>query len=312
MPAATPKVARPHLQGIALMVLAMIALATMDGIAKYLTETYSIPQILCVRFWIFLAFALILARPAGVTKAIRSPRPGLQIVRSLMLMVEMATFILAFSLLPLADVHAVAAVTPLIAMALAAMVLGERIGPHRWAAVVIGFAGVLVIIRPGIGVFDKVTLLPLLAAFLWATYQILVRLVGRTDAGETTVLYTAITGLVIFTAIAPFVWTPPDMEGIVLMLVIGLLGSLGHTFLIFALRLAPASALQPFSYVLPVWAAFMGWLIFTEIPDVWTVLGGAMVAAGGLYAFWRERRAKGAESATSQPSTTATSSPSDT
>ena len=132
---------RPAL-GIALMIFALFVLASMDAVAKHLTESLAAPQILVVRFWIFLTFASLIASRRGLKNAVRSKKPKLQIIRTLVLVVEMTMFLVAFSFLPLAEVHAIAAVSPLIVMALAAIFLGERIGPRRWAAVGAGFIGV--------------------------------------------------------------------------------------------------------------------------------------------------------------------------
>lgn len=279
---------RPAL-GIALMVLALFLLATMDAIAKYLTESLATTQILAVRFWIFFLFASVLAGRQGFSRSLRSPRPGLQILRALVLAVEMSAFIYAFSLMPLAEVHAIAAAAPLMVMALAAAFLGEKIGPRRWAAVGVGFVGVLIIIRPGSGVFNPLSLLPLAAAGGWAIYQILLRIVARTDSAITTTWFTAAVGIVCFSSIAPFVWRNPSPEAWILLGVIGVLGSIGHSLLPRAFSLAPASTLQPFAFTMPVWAALLGWFIFDHIPDRWTLIGGGIVIASGLYALWRER-----------------------
>jgi drug/metabolite transporter (DMT)-like permease len=275
--------------GIALMVLAMMLLASMDATAKYLVRDYTIVQILWVRFVIFLAVALALARRRGIRRTFASRRWKLQVVRSLVLLAEAAAFILSFSLLPLADVHAVAAAAPLIATALAVPVLGERVGRHRWAAVAIGLIGVLMIVRPGTGAMDWAAAAPLAAAFLWALYQILVRKVGLTDSVTTTTLYTALVGLVALSLAVPFVWRAPDTDAWLLLGLVGVLGSAGHVVLFKALELAPASALQPFAYMLMVWAAVMGFLVFGYVPDLMTIAGAAVVVAGGLYALHRER-----------------------
>ncbi len=279
---------RPGL-GVLLMTLALFLFATMDAIAKYLTESLDVPQILAVRFWIFFAFALVLAGRRGLRRTGRSARPWLQVVRALVLVAEMSAFIFAFSRMPLADVHAIAAVSPLLVMALAALFLGERIGPRRWAAVGVGFLGVLIIIRPGAGVFDPVSLVALAAAAGWAVYQALLRAVARFDPPETTTLVTAAVGLVCFSAAAPFVWRAPTPEAWLWLCAIGALGAVGHSILPAAFRLAPASALQPFAFTMPVWAAVMGWAVFGDLPDRWTMLGGGVVIASGLYALWRER-----------------------
>jgi drug/metabolite transporter (DMT)-like permease len=275
--------------GIGLMVLALFLLSSMDAIAKHLTETLAVPQILAIRFWIFITFASVLATRRGFGRTVRSARPKLQIIRGVVLVTEMSAFIYAFSIMPLADVHAIASVSPLIVMVLAALFLGERIGPRRWAAVAVGFIGVLIIIRPGGSVFDPFSLIPLGAAFGWAVYQVLLRAVAGQDSVETTTFYTAAVGVVCYTFAASFVWREPSSEAWLWLATIGVLGSIGHFLLPMAYRLAPASTLQPFGYTMPVWAAFLGWLVFSSIPDRWTLIGGGIVIGSGLYALWRER-----------------------
>ena len=282
---------RPGL-AILLVLLAMFLLATMDAIAKHLTESLAIPQILGVRFAIFFCFALMLAAPRGIRVTARSERPKLQILRGLILITEMSCFIYAFSLMPLADVHAIAAVSPLMVMAIAAIFLGERIGHRRWIAVGVGFVGVMIIIRPGGSVFDPISLIPLGAAFGWAVYQALLRIVAAGDSPQTTTLYTAGVGIIAFNLISPFVWSPPDLETWIGLITIGILGSIGHFLLPVAYRLAPASTLQPFAYIMPLWATVMGWLVFNHLPDQWTMIGGSVIIASGLYALYRERIAE--------------------
>ena len=276
--------------GVALMVTALFLLSGMDAIAKHLTETLATPQILAVRFWIFFLFASALAARRGYGRTARSTRPVLQIVRTLVLAAEMSLFVWAFSRMPLADVHAIAAVAPLLTTGLAAVFLGERVGPRRWTAIAFGFLGVLIVIRPGLGVFDPISLAPLAGAFGWAVYQILLRRVAATDSPETTTLYTAAVGLVCFSIAAPFVWRDPSGDAWLWLLAVGVLGSIGHFLLPAAFARAPASTLQPFAFTMPVWAAILGWLVFDHIPDSWTFLGGAIIIASGLYAFRREQQ----------------------
>lgn len=275
--------------GIAIMVLALFLLSSMDAIAKHLTETLATPQILAIRFWIFFVFASAVASRNGLRRAATSRRPGVQALRALILVVEMSAFLYAFSRMPLADVHAIAAVSPLIVMALAALFLGERIGPRRWTAVAMGFVGVMIIIRPGAGVFDPISLVPFFAAFGWALYQVLLRAVAAYDPPETTTLFTAAVGVVCFSAAAPFVWSAPDGAGWAWLAAIGVLGSIGHFLLPVAYRFAPASTLQPFAYTMPLWAGVLGWVVFGDIPDLWTIVGGAVIVASGLYALRRAR-----------------------
>lgn len=277
------------LKGILLMNLAMFLLAGMDGISKTLAPDYSVPQILCVRFLIFCLFALAIARPKSLRAAFCSRHPYLQIARSLIIVVEVGIFILAFRYLPLADAHAIAGIAPLLVTALAVPFLGEKVGLRRWTAIAIGFVGLLVIVRPGIGVFNPAALIPLAGAGLWAVYQILVRKVSDDDAA-TSLLYMAVIGAVVMTLLAPFFWTPPDTTGWLLLGALGVVGSLGHYILILAFRATTATTLQPFHYIVLLWATAIGYLVFDDLPDLWTILGAAIIAGSGLYAFYRERR----------------------
>ncbi len=277
-------------RGIALMVAGMAVLAGLDAVGKLTTETYPVSQVLFLRFALFLAFALVLAgRRGGIRARLRTRHVRLQVFRSFVLALEMWLFVFAISKLTLADVHAVAAASPLIATALAVPILGERVGPWRWAAVAAGFLGTLIVIRPGIGVFDPLTLLPLIAAFGWAYYQILLRRL-REEPPETTLLYTAIVGTAVWSASVPFAWHPPDAEGWALLGAVGVLGIGAHGLMILAAREAPAAVLQPFNYTLLVWATLWGWVGFGAFPDIWTIAGASIVVASGLFTIWREHR----------------------
>ena len=272
------------------MIAAMAMLASLDAVGKFATETYPVSQVLFLRFAMFLVFALVLAnRRGGVRARLRTRHVRLQVFRSFVLALEMWLFVFAISKLALADVHAVAAVSPLIATALAVPILGERVGPRRWAAVAAGFIGALIVIRPGAGVFEPLTLVPLLAAFGWAYYQILLRRL-REEPPETTLLYTAIVGAAVWSASVPFAWHPPDVEGWALLGAVGILGIVTHGLLVLAAREAPAAVLQPFNYTLLVWATLWGWVGFGAFPDSWTIAGGSIVVASGLFAIWRQHR----------------------
>ena len=277
-------------RGILLMLGAMGLLACMDAVSKRLAADYAIPQILWVRYLIFAAFGVAMARRIGLRRALRSSRPFLQLFRSLLLIFEIGVFVLAFTYLPLADVHAIAAASPLIVVALSAPVLGERVGRARWLAVGGGFLGVLLILRPGFQAIGPGLLIAVAAALLWAVYQLLLRLVSRTDRSETTLLWSGLVGALALTAVGPLVWRTPDAAGWAGMTLLGALGAAAHLLLIKALEASPASALQPFTYALLVSAALVGFLAFGEVPDAWTMGGGALVVASGLFAFYSERR----------------------
>lgn len=276
--------------GAILMSASMLGFAAMDAMSKFLVADYPIVQTLWIRYVVYAVFAVLVTRKAGIRRMAVSRRPWLQGARSLLALVEGAVFVLAFAYLPLAETHAVAATSPLIVIALSAPLLRERVGLHRWLAVIAGFVGVLLIIRPG---FEELTwplALPLLGAFLWGLYQIMVRMCARDDAPETTLLWSAFVGLAAVSILAPFYWRAPDLLAGTLMLGIGVLGALSHFALIKALDFAEASAVQPYGYTLLVWAAVLGALVFGDIPALWTVIGGIVVVLSGLYTWDRDRR----------------------
>ena len=288
--------------GIGLVILATLAFAMMDGIGRFLVATYPIGQLLWIRYLVFSLFALWLCR-SDLRQRIRTQRPWMQILRGAILLVEAFLFVASFRYLPLAETHAIASSTPLIVIVLAPIFLKEHVSLEQWLAVLIGFVGTLIIIRPGFAASSWVVVLPLLAAVLFATIQIMARLLGRTDQGTTTLLYSAMVGLVIISSIGPFCWSPVQVRDLALMVVIGLLAATGHYLLILALRHTPASVLQPYTYCLLVWAVAVGFVAFGDIPDAWTLSGGAIVVGSGLYCFHRERSPK---TATHPPRTTNT------
>ena len=240
--------------GAALMCLSMLGFAVMDAMSKFMVQTVPIAQTMFVRYVVYAGFALLIARPKGVLRMARSARPWFQTARSLLALAENAVFVLAFAYLPLADAHAIAATSPLMVIALSAPLLGETVGLHRWLAVSAGFAGVLLIVRPGFAAIDPAMGIALGGAALWAVYQIMVRRLAKSDAPETTLLWSAWVGLAAAALAAPWDWQPLDARGWLFLLGIGLLGSLSHYGLIRALDAADASAMQPYSYTLLVWA----------------------------------------------------------
>ncbi len=280
-----------HRPGLAIVMMlgSMLAFASMDGLSKLLVQQLPIPQILWVRYILFTLFVAILLRRKGLGAALQSGQPVLQTLRALLIIIENGLFVLAFAYLPLADVHAIAAVSPLVVVALSVPLLGEVVGPRRWLAVIAGFIGVLVIVRPGFATLTWPIAIPLVAALLWGLYQVLVRMCARTDTGETTWAWSAVIGLGATTLVGPFVWVWPDAVGWSLLVAIAILGSAAHFTLIKALEFWEAGALQPYSYTLLVWAVVIGFVVFGHMPDGWTLAGAAIVIASGLYAWHRER-----------------------
>ncbi len=277
--------------GIMLLICAILIFTTQDAITKHLAQNYPVPFFLMIRYWAFTMFAVAYAQKStgSAKKAMHSKVPVLQIIRALILVVEMGVFAIALAWMKIADAHAIFAIYPVLTTALAVPMLGEKVGWRRWAAISVGFIGVLIVLRPGIAVFDPVAIIPLLGALGFAFYAILTRMVSHHDQFSTTFLYTALFGSVAATLVGPFFLanpTPADWGWIGVLCVTGITG---HYLLIKALEYAPASTLQPFNYLMIVTAAIVGFLAFGEVPDQYTIIGAAVIAGSGLYVIWREQ-----------------------
>ncbi len=280
-------------QGITVMVMGLFLFAWLDVVSKLLGPLMPVSQILWVRFLAFVPIACLMAWRPGQGVAWRTSQPLLQAFRGLLLVVEMGMFVWAFKTMPLADVQAIAAATPLMVVAMSVPLLGESVGWRRWSAVGVGFLGVLLIVRPGFQTLGLGTMVVLIGAAMFALYQILLRLVGRTDSAGTTAVWSAVMGALATSFVAPFDWVWPTATGWWLLAAAALLGALGHTIYSKAFVLAPAAVLQPFNYLMLVFAVILGWLIFDHLPDMWTFMGAGLIVASGLYAFHRERLRKG-------------------
>jgi len=279
---------------MALCLGAVFMFASQDAVTKVLVRDYEVAQFVMVRFWVFAAFAAGYAiRRAGWRRCFATERPLLQGLRSLIMLAEIALFAFGLRFLGLADIHATFATFPLMVTALAPLVLGEKVGWRRWAAVAVGFVGALVVIRPGTGVFSAPVLIPLAAALMFAVYQVMTRLVSRTDSSATSLFYMGWVGALAVTPFGLAAWQPPTLEAWVLMAVLSASGLFAHFLLILALEHADAASLQPLNYFLIVWAIVMGYLLFDDLPDLPTVTGAAIIVASGLYTMFREHLRKG-------------------
>ncbi len=274
--------------GVRWMLLATFLFTSLDATAKWLSQTYPVEQVVWARFFFHVLVLGVWLGPR-IMAHLRTQRLWLQLFRSSLMLTTNFLFFVAVQSLPLADVLAVMFVGPLLVTALSVPLLGERVGPRRWAAVAVGFVGALIIIRPGAGALESVALLPLLAALTNAFYTITTRQLRDADPALTTLLYTGLVGAGVSTVVVPFSWTPPDLEGWVLMVLAGSLGAVGHLALIRALGLSPPAALMPLSYLVLLWSTGYGFVLFDDLPDRWTILGAGVVMASGLYVLHRER-----------------------
>jgi len=284
-------------RGILLMMAVASLFPLADAIAKYIVNDFHVVEIVWGRLLfqtLFVALATFLTQPVSVLRTSRFP---LQAWRAIAGWLSNFPFIVALAYIGLADTFAIVLVGPLLVTALSVPLLGERVGPRRWAAVVIGFAGALVIIRPGMGLVHWAASLPLISALVFAFYQIATRSLGATDRAVTTMFYNCVVPLVINSALVPFFWTPPTTVQWALLAAMGLLSGVSHFLLIKAFTLAPASTLAPFVYVQMVSGIALGYAVFGDFPDVWTLVGAAIIVASGLYMFYRERLRRGADEA---------------
>jgi drug/metabolite transporter (DMT)-like permease len=271
-------------KGILLVMAAVMLFALMDAISKYLTRHYPVPFILWVRF---LSFTLLVAATLGPRQGlglVKTTRPGIQVLRGVLLPAASLFFVLGTRTLPIADASAITFVAPLLITMLAVWFLGERVGLRHWLAILAGFGGVLIIIRPGSSVFTWASMLPLAAAASTAVYQVLTRRVAGRESVYTSVFYPGLVGAAMFSLSLPWTWTPlgsPWHLG--LMLLTGAISACSHLLLIKAYECAPASRLAPFSYSQMIWATAAGYFVFGTFPDWGTLLGIAVLAASGLY-----------------------------
>lgn len=280
----------PALRGILLMVAAVGLFVSMDAIAKYLARSYPVPLIVWARYVSNLAILLAFLAARGELRLLRSARPGLQFTRGLLLAVATLLFFTSLSVLPLADANAIGFAMPLFVAALAVPMLGERLELARLLAILAGLAGALIIVRPGSDLFTPYALLPLGMAVCNAFYQILTRKVAGLEPPQTSLVWGAIVGAVLLSAIAPFVWVRPQaLSHGVLILAIGVLASVGHFLLIKAYEYANATLLAPFTYTALVWAMTLGWLVFGDFPDGWSLVGMGIIVLSGLYLANRQR-----------------------
>ena len=276
------------LTGVALSLTATVMFSCNDTLVKWLTQHHSIAQLVWARYVFHFLLMLVLFRPSRPLALLRTRRPGLQILRAILLLASTAFFFTAVSFIPIADATAIGLVGPLIATLLAVPILGEPIGVRRILACVVGFIGALVILRPGLGVMHWAAVLPLGSALVYACFQIATRSLGPTEAPENTLFYTAIVGTLVSSLIVPFFWAPIELAHWPLLIGIGCVGGIGHYFVIRAYRLVPVGVLAPFGYFSLVTATLTGWLAFGQLPDHWTVGGALILTGSGLYVLYRE------------------------
>lgn len=276
-------------RGILLMLAAILLFSAMDAQAKFLSQELSVWQVIWARhFGLMVVIAAVLWPRLG-RQVWRTKRPVVQVARGVAVLGSSAMFFFALQFVALADAVAVTFVGPMLVIAFGALVLKEHPRARHWAAVVVGFAATMVIIRPGTGVLHPAAFLVLGAAALFALHQTWARLLNDTDDITTTLSYTAVVGGVIMTAVVPFVWTTPESPLMLAMLMgLGVFAAAAEFTMIKAFISAPGAVIAPFQYTMMVWATFYGFVLFGDLPDGWTLLGAAILITTGLYSYYRD------------------------
>lgn len=277
--------------GIVLMCVTCLIFGWQDAFSRMLGAQYPPVLVVMIRYWVFALFviAMVSRQPGGLKRAIRTRRPRTQILRGAILVIETTLMVEAFVRLGLVGTHAIFTAYPLLVAALSGPILGERVGWRRWAAIAVGFAGILIILQPGRTELNLGAVLAFVCALLFAVYGLLTRHVSRDDPAQVSFFWTGIAGAVTVTILGIRQWewlAPADWIWMGLLCICGILS---HYLLIRAYELAEASALQPFAYTQLAWVSVIGVLVFGEVLQPNVVIGTGIVVAAGLFTLWRAR-----------------------
>jgi drug/metabolite transporter (DMT)-like permease len=283
-----------RLVGIGLMSITFLCFAILDCGAKWLVQTLPVLQVVWLRFLFHAMLSAALMAPKVGSGMLRTRRPKLQFLRAMFMPVMTGLNFWALQYLQLAETGAIQFSVPIIIALIAAPLLGERMGRARWAAIAVGFVGVLIIVRPGTQGFHPALLLCIINAILYALFNLMTRQLAAHDSPETTQFFSSVGATLVLTPFALSAWqVPPGALQWAVLVLIGISGGLGHYLLAVAHRYAPASVLAPFLYQQIVWMALLGYLVFGDVPDAAVAVGAAIVIASGSYLLWRERKGAG-------------------
>jgi len=271
-------------------VLAYFSFSLLDALQKTAIIYHSLFQLLFIKYCFVLILSFIESRRKKNYTFYKSGNIKIQILRSILSILESSCFILSFKYLSLADAHSIASLTPVLVVALSAIILREHVSLKTWIAIFIGFVGVIIIMRPGLSIFDPKSLIPLLGAFFLSIYQIVTRKASEKDSNETSLFYTSIVGIILMGIIGHQFWQPLVENSYIFFIFIGIFFSLGLYFQIIALSMARAGIIQPFHYTLIFWAIVLGYIFYDDFPDNPTLIGAAVITLSGIYAVYQKDR----------------------
>ena len=266
--------------------IAYFSFSLLDAVQKTAIIYHSVFQLLFIKYCFVLILSIIESRRKKNYSFYKSGNIRLQILRSVLSIVESGCFVLSFRYLSLADTHSIASLTPVLVVALSAIILREQVSLKTWVAIFVGFIGVLVIMRPGLSIFDPKSLIPLAGAFFLSCYQIVTRKASETDSNETSLFYTSIVGMFLMGILGYNFWQPLMELSIVFFIAIGFFFSLGLYFQIIALSMARAGIIQPFHYTLIFWAIILGYVFYNDLPDIPTLVGALIITVSGIYTLY--------------------------
>lgn len=275
-------------RGIYFMIMSVFLFSCMDALIKWTAADYPIGQIVFFRNVFAFIPVLMFVRRAGGIAVLRTHRMGGHFIRGFVGVTAMICVFTSFALLPLGEAVALALSGPIFLTALSVPMLGERVGVRRWSAVVVGFMGILVMARPGVGVFQPAALLAIAGALFYALAMISVRRLNQTESAAAIVFYFTLFAAAIGALSLPFQWVTPDPMGYVFLIGIGLIGGLAQLAMTQAFRLSPVAVIAPFEYGALVFAVGFGYFIWRDVPDVYIIVGSLIVIASGLYILHRE------------------------
>ncbi len=289
MPAAHSTSSRTA-RGIACVVGGVLCLSVSDALAKWLGAHYPAIQLLFLRGVIALPLVVALILWQEGPASLLTRNLGVHCVRGLLNLVSACSFYFGLTMLPLAQATAVAFAAPLFVIALSRPLFKERVEARRWVAALVGFAGVLIVVRPGGSGFQAATLLPLGTAIGYALMMMTARKIQGAESMLTTMLYIVLAQAVLSVALQPWFWVPPAGEHMLGFVALSVFSTLGLTLITQGFRIGPASVVAPFDYSGLLWAGLLGWLFWGELPDTWAYAGGAIIVASGIYICLRETR----------------------
>ncbi len=283
---------RHPLKGILFFIIAIFFISVVDTICKLFTKDLHAIQLVWGYFvginlvlWVFF-----LLRGENISKLIATDKPYIQIFRPALLVCSISSLFVGLTYLPIAEATAIGFVAPLFITALSVPILKEKVGIHRWSAVLIGLMGVIIIVRPTGDLWHFASMMPLLGALFFALFQIMTRLLSITEKTHTTLFYTGLGGLVWSSLIVPFVWVVPSQLHISIFFAIGAMGALAHLCMISAFDRSEASLLAPYNYTKLLWVTVFGYLIFDDIPSLDMWIGALIIVLAGFYVIYREKK----------------------